>query len=106
MNIVPMPCEAVGKPISRLTTYCPRPGYPTSKIVKFVRQELVKIGAFPTERDYKSYLRNLVPYAGSEWWALSREACEHIQSFVANERRVVNFFKNTHCPDESFFQTI
>jgi hypothetical protein len=106
MNIVPMPCEAVGKPISRLTTYFPRPGYPISKIVKFVRQQLVKIGALPIERDYKSYLRNLVPYAGSAWWALSREACEYIQSFVANERRVVNFFKNTGCPDESFFQTI
>jgi hypothetical protein len=106
MNIVPMPCEAVGKPITRLTTYKPRPGDPTSKIAKFVRKLLVKIGAFQTERDYKSHLRNLVPYAGSTWWALSRGACEYILSFVASEPRIVNFFKHTVCPDESFFQTI
>jgi hypothetical protein len=106
MNIVPIPCEAVGKPITRLTTYKPRPGHPTSKIAKFGRKLLVKIGTLPTERDYKSHLCNFVPHGGSTWWALSREACEYIQSFVANEPRVVNFFKHTICPDESFFQTI
>jgi hypothetical protein len=106
MNIVPMPCESVGKPISLLTTYKSRPNEPISKIARFVRKRLVKIGVLPIERDYKSHLRNFIPYGGSTWWALSREACEYIQSFVANETRVVNFFKHTVCPDESFFQTI
>jgi hypothetical protein len=104
MNIVQMPCEAVGKPISRLTTYKPRPG--DSKIAKIMRKLLVKTGAIPADRNYKSHLRNLVPHGGSAWWALSREACEYIQSFADNEPQVVNFFKHTVCPDESFFQTI
>lgn len=106
MNILPMPCDACGKPISRLTSYKTRPGDPISKIVKLVRKLLVTIGTLPTERDYKSYLGNLVPYCGDQWWALSREACEYIQSFVTNEPRAVNFFKHTVVPDESFFQTI
>jgi hypothetical protein len=58
------------------------------------------------DRDYKRHFRNLVPYGGSTWWALSREACEHIQRFVGDEPQVVKFFKHTPIPDEAFFQTI
>ncbi|CAA9892228.1 conserved hypothetical protein [Candidatus Methylobacter favarea] len=104
INIVQMPCEAVGKPISRLTTYKPSPG--DSQIARIMRKLLVTTGVSSVDRDYKSHLRNLVPHGGSEWWALSREACEYIQSFVDNKPQVVNFFKHTVCPDESFFQTI
>lgn len=104
INIVRMPCEAVGKPLSRLTTYVPSPA--ESKIVRTARRLLTASGVTPRQRDYKPYLRNLDPYAGSEWWALTRQACEHIHHFVERERRVVTFFRNTVCPDESFFQTI
>jgi hypothetical protein len=104
MNIVQLPCEAAGKPISRLTTYQPSPG--DSQPARVMRKLLVTAGVIPAERDYKPYLRNLVPYGGSTWWALSREACEYIQRFIDNEPEVVNFFKHTICPDESFFQTI
>lgn len=104
INIVQMPCEAAGKPISRLTTYKPSP--PGSRMARVMRKLLAAAGVISVHRDYKSHLRNLVPHGGSTWWALSREACEYIQSFVDNEPQVMKFFKHTVCPDESFFQTI
>lgn len=104
INIAQMPCEAMGKPISRLTTYTVRPS--NSKFIRIIRKGLAKLGVTPKQRHYESYLRNLTPYGGSTWWALSRTACEYIQDFVNRETRVVNFFKNTICPDESLFQTI
>ena len=50
--------------------------------------------------------KDLVPYAGSTWWALSADACRHILSFVDSRTDVVRFFENLYMPDESFFQTI
>jgi hypothetical protein len=104
INLVRMPSQEAGKPLSRLTTYRVRPGEPT--IGRIVRTVLMKLQIQASRRDFTLYLRDLVPYGGSTWWGLSREACEHIVSFVDEERQVVAFFKNTVCPDEAFFQTI
>ena len=104
INLVAMPSEVAGKPIARLTTYKLRPGDRT--ISKVIRKVLMRVGVLPRKRDYKTYLGDLAPYGGSAWWALSREACDFILTFVKNEIQVVDFFKNTICSDESFFQTI
>lgn len=105
MNLIALPGpEEGGKPISRLTSYTLRPGTPT--IIKTIRKLLMIVGALPHTRDYKTYLRDLAPYGGATWWALSREACDFILTFVKKEIQIVNFFKNTICPDESFFHTI
>ena len=104
MNIVPMPCEKAGKPVTRLTTYRQRPG--DIKIFREMRKLAVRFGTIPEGRDYKTYLRNMAPYGGSTWWALTRGACEYLQNFTHREPKVVSFFKHTECPDESFFQTI
>lgn len=104
INIVQMPCETMGKPISRLTTYKVRPS--ESRFIRVIRKRMVEFGVVPRYRNYESYFHELIPYGGSTWWALSREACKYIKSFVERETRIVNFFKNTVCPDESFFQTI
>jgi core-2/I-Branching enzyme len=104
INLVTMPSQEAGKPLSRLTTYRVRPGEPT--VGRIVRKALMKLRIQASRRDYTLYLRDLVPYGGSTWWGLSREACEHVVSFVDRESQVVAFFKNTVCPDESFFQTI
>lgn len=104
IDFVAMPSEAEGKPISRLTTYKLRPG--DRKIKKVIQKILMRVGVLPRWRNYKDYLRDLDPYGGSTWWALSHEACNFILSFVKENIQVVNFFKNTICPDESFFQTI
>lgn len=104
MNLVAMPCAAAGKPISRLTAYRLRPGDPLLHRAK--QKILMMAGLLPNQRAYQDYLGALVPYGGSTWWALSREACDFILRFVTRESRAVQFFMNTLCPDESFFQTI
>lgn len=43
---------------------------------------------------------------GSQWWCLRRRTIESILEFVAKRRDVVNFFKTTWIPDETFFQTL
>ncbi|GAA4021051.1 beta-1,6-N-acetylglucosaminyltransferase [Actimicrobium antarcticum] len=104
MNLVAMPSAAAGKPISRLTTYRIRSG--DSLLNKISQKIRILIGVLPDQRDYKTVFKQFEPFAGSTWWALSRVACEHILAFTAREALVVEFFKNTVCPDESFFQTI
>lgn len=99
-----MPSREAGKPISRLTTYRVRPASPCW--VQTAHRLLLRLHVRPRQRDYRLYLRDLVPYGGSSWWALSRKACEYVAAFADREVEVVAFFKNTVCPDESFFQTV
>jgi hypothetical protein len=104
INCVAMPCDAAGKPIRRLIYYVPRPGNPLNFYV--IRKALEKVGVLPHCRDYKKVLGSIVPYGGCTWWALSRNVCDFILRFVKEQVKIVSFFKNTVCPDESFFQTI
>jgi hypothetical protein len=104
MHMIPMPSEEENKPLSRLTQYKARRG--AARINWLIRAAFVRLGAISNERDYKAHLRSLEPFAGSQWWALSRRACEYILEFIDRERRVVKFFRHTHCPDESLFHTI
>jgi len=105
INMVSMPSEAASKPLSRLTDYKPRQEL-KAKLAAQIRRVLVKAGIISRTRDYKACFDALTPYAGSEWWALTHDACAYIQNFVARNRRIMKFFVNTSCPDEMVFQTI
>lgn len=48
----------------------------------------------------------LVPWGGSSYWWLSREAVEYIRDFIARQPGYYRFFKHVDVPDESFFHTI
>jgi hypothetical protein len=105
INLVAMPNETIGKPIKRLTTYRFQSGPITELVKRICGSQLPEL--LPKfQRDYRKYLGGLQPYAGSTWWALSREACSFILHFIRHNQRVVKFFKNTLYPDESFFHTI
>ncbi|MEB0136926.1 beta-1,6-N-acetylglucosaminyltransferase [Actimicrobium sp. CCC2.4] len=104
ITLVSMPSESHKKSISRLTTFVIRPGGNT--IVRFTKKVLKKVGFRLPDRDYKTAFANFQPYGGSSWWAFSRDASEYIVGFVAKEQLLVDFFKNTVCPDEQFFHTI
>jgi hypothetical protein len=105
MNMVEMPSVAKSKPISRLTTYRRRPGLP-GLIAAATRKGLVMVGVIPKARNYRRVLGEIRPFAGSQWWALTRSACEYILEFARRRPDVMRFFENTHCPDEMVFQTI
>jgi hypothetical protein len=101
MNIVKMPNEAAGKPISRINTLRIQSSKPYRR---FATRVMAKMGL--AQRDYKKYLGNLEPYAGNTWWALSKDACKYIVEFVERNPRVEEFFQNVFAPEETFFHTI
>lgn len=49
---------------------------------------------------------NLRPYKGWQWWCLTHECTEYVLNYVDAHPEFVQFFRSTHIPDESLFQTI
>lgn len=102
ISTVRLPCEAAGKPLDRMTAYKPA-GDPAS--IRYRLTALaVRLGRY--SRDFRAALGSLVPLAGSSWWALTRSAAETVLRFIDAEPAKVAYFRNSYCPDESFFQTI
>jgi len=113
LNAVPMPNDALTKPISRLERYRFRSD--RSRFDNYRRALPIMVrgphrgarfsrGWF-LSRDWRREL-GMAPYGGSSWWALPADAASHVLAFAERERRVVRFFENTRSPDESFFQTV
>lgn len=104
MDLLSMPNDAAGKPITRLTTYQPRPRH--GRLGEPWWRLLMGISRRVHRRNYRARLRGLTPYAGSTWWAVSRDACAHILMFTRDHAAIVRFFRHVVNPDESYFQTI
>ncbi|MDQ3997000.1 MAG: beta-1,6-N-acetylglucosaminyltransferase [Gemmatimonadota bacterium] len=54
----------------------------------------------------RRFPQRLVPYGGSSYWWLSREAVEYVRRFVFEHPDYYRFFKHVDVPDEIFFHTI
>jgi len=66
-------------------------------------------GRFFQYRKYlpqRTFIKNMVPYGGPDWWSLSYACASYILSFVEDNSNYKKFFKYTHSPGELFFQTI
>lgn len=99
ISLVKMPGK--GKPISRINTI----RFPSSKPIRqFLARILVRLGG--ARRDHQKYLGNLDPYAGSTWWALTRDACQYIVNFSKYNQSFCRYFEETFASDEMFFHTI
>lgn len=107
INLVEMPNQEVSKLLDRLYKYQPQTLYNNSfyRTANRILSAVIN-NVLGWKRDYKKVLGNLKPYAGSQWWALSADACHYILSFVETNPKIVKFFNNTLTPDEIFFQTI
>ncbi len=90
--------------LQRIEMYCVPPRYPA--VYRESIHQLQRWGMLPETRSHRLYLGGREPYYGSQWWAVTREACETILEFTARERRAVRFFRNAACSDECFFHTI
>lgn len=101
ISIARMPDEAYGMPLSKLNRIYFEEDEP---VRRFLSRVLARAGL--ARRDYRKWLGALDPYGGSQWWALTREACQYILEFVQSNESVSRFFRNTCCPDEMFFHTI
>jgi hypothetical protein len=107
INLVPMPCEAVNKPLERLQEY----RLQTPNDSQFIRRAVACLNylinnRLRLRRDHLKALEGLVPYAGSQWWTLTVAASRYILSFIDSKPDVLRFFRNVSIPDESFFQTV
>jgi hypothetical protein len=74
-------------------------------VLRFIFRSLAKFGM--AQRDYRKRLGGLVPYSGTMWWTLSREACQHVIEFTQSDRKLAAFMQNAqHASDECFIHTI
>jgi hypothetical protein len=105
MNCVPMPSASVSKSIARLTKYKARPGL-LDWFVGKARRVLAELGVVSKEQNYNAWSGDASPYAGSQWWALTRDACAYVLAYATQHPHVMKFYENTLVPDEMVFQTI
>ncbi|KAF1043031.1 MAG: hypothetical protein GAK35_02413 [Herbaspirillum frisingense] len=103
MEAFAMPNEEFGKTLGRLTHYWLRRSRPLIRM-KWKAQTL--INKYAPLRDYKAALGELEPMAGSQWWAITGEACRYVLDYTQAHARFVHFSHHVDCPDEFFFQTI
>ncbi len=102
ISAFPMPDGARDKPLTRLTRWHLQRGLRGTGIgARAARLVNDALRVLPPRR-----LAGLVPYAGSSWFVLTRDAVATILERVETDRRFVSFFRYSHCPDESFFQTL
>jgi len=101
INMVKMPNEAAGKPISRINTLRFQSNKP---VRRFAARALAKLGL--AQRDYRKYLGSLEAYSGNTWWALTREACQYTLEFIQHDPHVGKYFQDAFAPEEMFFHTI
>src|ERR1019366_7869934 len=101
ISMARMPNDAYGMPVSKLNRmYCEE----DEPVRRFVSRVLAKVGL--AQRDHRKCLGGREAYGGSQWWALTREACQFIIEFLQSNEKLSRFFRNTCCPDEMFFHTI
>jgi hypothetical protein len=48
----------------------------------------------------------LVPYGGSQWWALTGDCVDWMLAYLERHPQVTAHFRHTFVPDETFFQTL
>lgn len=58
------------------------------------------------KRFFPANYKNLKLYGGGQWWILTHNCVEHILKYIDENKELVEFYANTFCPDEMFFQTI
>lgn len=45
-------------------------------------------------------------YFGSQWWALNRKTVDWLVGYLHEHKGYYEFYRNSVCPDESFFHTL
>jgi uncharacterized protein (DUF952 family) len=57
-------------------------------------------------KDKRKFLKDIKPFAGWQWWTITKECGEYIIDYVDKNESYCDFYKYTLLPDEGFFQTI
>lgn len=101
ISMVKIPNEGFGMPLAKVNRIWFEPEQP---VCRFLTRSLAKVGL--AQRDHRKYLGGLEPFGGSQWWALTRGACEYILNFIERNDKIVTFFRHAPTCDETFFHTI
>jgi hypothetical protein len=106
INLVNLPSPETRKPLSWLETFHfeGSRGRPMPKRV--LLHQLNRLLEKHYKRDFRPILGDMRPYAGSQWWVLSREAVRHVVEFTRENPRFVRFFRHVLIPDEMYFHII
>lgn len=107
ISLVEIPNAELNKSLDRLNTY----KFPNNVKNLFLLKLIMRLNEFLRsskliQRDHQKVFGGLKPFAGSQWWALTRPAVVYTLDFIESHPGVVNYFRNTFIPDEMFFQTI
>jgi Core-2/I-Branching enzyme len=106
INLVDLPSPETRKPLEWLEMFQfeGSRGRPMPKRV-FLHQ-LNRLLVKYYKRDFRPILGDMRPYAGSQWWVLSKEAIRYVVEFTRTHPKFVKFFRHVHIPDEMYFQII
>ena len=90
----------------RVSVYYPKFLTSRNKKIKYLRFGYVKF--IMLTKLFKRKLNDLpdMIYYGANWMSITGGCMEYILEYVKAHSEYVNFFKNTFCGDELFFQTI
>lgn len=54
----------------------------------------------------RKLVRNIIPYTGANWWALTQACVKYVLDYTNNNRDYVECFRFSMAPDETFFHSI
>ena len=52
------------------------------------------------------FTENFICYGGYQWHTLSKDCVQYLQDFLPENKNLINYYKHTLIPEESFIQTI
>lgn len=102
INIVPMPCAEVSKPLTRISRlhvpFDARDGR------LHVIPRLINSARIP--RNWKRHFSKMMPMAGSEWWAFTGVTAKWILAMSEESAGLRRFCRYVAVPDEFYFHTL
>ena len=79
-----------------------RPENMKKRIIRVAYRELIlRTRIFKRKTDFIEDF-----YYGSAWFSITGDCMKFILSYIENNKKYIEFFKNSIYPDEMFFQTI
>ena len=78
----------------------------TKRANTFMRVLNKKLRTPLLKRRYPQQYAHFTLYAGSQWWALSKQCVDYVLQFITRNPEYKKFYQHTRVPDEMFFHTI
>jgi len=106
ISVEKMPNLAIGKPLTRLTKYFVEGGARTRGLTAAAIRIVNRLALLLPDRPIARLLNGRSPFAGSNWWALTRKAVDIVLESYDSDKKLNELYRFSKCPDESYFHTI